>query len=98
MNRQKTQSLSDEMARAADLLDQLNLVQTLEDIPGEHVPRTAYAHSAGLVRLTLRKDMVRNAHIGVEGNYQPLVYAGGAPLVIDEPCVILRKNPHTNNE
>jgi len=98
MSQQKTQSLVEDFARAADLLDQLNLVQTLDDIPSEHVPRTAYSHSSRSVRLTLTKDMVRNARIGVDGDYQPLVYAGGAPLVVDEPCVILRQNPHTTNE
>ncbi len=98
MSAEKTQLISDEFERAAELVNQLNLVQTLEDIPGEHVPRTAYTHSSSSVRLTLRKDMLRNAKIGVDGDYQPLVYAGGAPLVIDEPCIILRQNPHTTNE
>jgi len=98
MSAQTTESLAEEFARAADMIDQLIGLQTLDDIHGEHLPRTAYDHSANSVRLTVRKDMIRNAHIGVDGDYQPLVYAGGAPLVVDEPCVILRQNPHSNNE
>ena len=98
MSSQKTQSLSHEFERAAELINQLNLVQTLDDIPREHVPRTAYQHSKRSVRLTLRKDMIRNAKIGVDGDYQPLMYSGGSPLLIDEPCIILRQNPHTTNE
>lgn len=98
MSTQKTESLSHEFERAAELINQLNLVQTLDDIHCEHVPRTAYQHSKSSVRVTLRKDMIRNAQIGVDGDYQPLVYAGGAPLVVDEPCVILRQNPNRTNE
>jgi len=41
MSTEKTQSLADEFVRAADLIDQLNLVQTLDDIAAEHVPRKA---------------------------------------------------------
>ena len=98
MPTQKTESLSKEFQRAAELVTQLNLVQTLDGIPCEHVPRTAYQHSKRSVRITLRKDMIRNAQIGVGGDFQPLMYSGGSPLLIDEPCIILRKNPHTNNE
>ena len=98
MSTQKTQSLADDFVRAADIIDQLNLVQTLDDIPCEHVPRTAWSHSSKSVRLTLNKDMVRNAEIGVGEDFQPLLYAGGGPLVVDEPCVIIRSNPHSTNE
>jgi len=98
MSTEKTQSLADEFVRAADLIDQLNLVQTLDDIAAEHVPRKAIDHSGQSVRLTLRKDMVRNAQIGVDGDFQPLVYTGGGPLVVEEPCVIIRSNPHSTNE
>jgi len=42
--------------------------------------------------------MVRNAQIGVDGDFQPLVYTGGGPLVVEEPCVIIRSNPHSGNE
>jgi len=88
----------DELGRAADMLDQLNLVQTLDDIPTEHVPRKISENSSGTVRLTLRKDMVLNADLGVNGDYQPLVFTGGGPLVVDEPCVIIRSNPHSNDD
>jgi len=98
MNGQTPESLAEEFARAADMLDDLIGLQTLDDIHGETLPRTAYDHSANSVRLTVRKDMIRNAHIDVDGDYQPLVYAGGAPLVVDEPCVILRQNPHNNEQ
>lgn len=98
MSSHKTQTVAEEFARAAELFEQLNLLRTLDDIPREHVPRTASRHSSSSVRATLSADMVRNANIGVGGDYQPLVYAGGAPLVVDEPCVILRPNPHTDNE
>jgi len=98
MSGQKTESLADEFAAAADLIDELSIVQTIEDIPGEHIPREPYSHSKSSVRMTVTKDMVRNAEIGVDGCYQPLVYAGGAPLVVDEPCIILRPNPHTDHE
>ena len=97
MSTEKTESLSKEFQRAAELINQLNLVQTLDDIPCEHVPRTTHQHSERSVRITLRKDMVRNAHIGVDGDYQPLMYSGGSPLLIDEPCIILRQNPHTTD-
>ena len=98
MSTQKTESLSKEFQRAAELINQLNLVQTLDDIPCEHVPRTTHQHSERSVRITLRKDMVRNAHIGVDGDYQPLMYSGGSPLLIDEPCISLRQNPNRTND
>jgi len=41
----------------------------------------------------LSVDMVRNANIEPNGSYQTLLYSGGAPLVIDEPCIILRQHP-----
>jgi len=96
MSQKQNAEFAEEFARAVGLVDDISLLQTLDDIPCEHVPRTTHDHSAGLVRLTLRKDMVRNASIGVEGDYQPLVHCGGGPLVVDEPCIILRPNPHTH--
>ena len=96
MSQQQTGSFAEEVARAAGLVDDIGLLQTLDDIPCEYVPRSTHDHSKGLVRLTIKKDMVRNASIGVEGDYQPLLYTGGGPLVVDEPCIILRPNPHTH--
>ena len=96
MSQKQNAEFAEEFARAVGLVDDISLLQTLDDIPCEYVPRTTHDHSAGLVRLTLRKDMVRNASIGVEGDYQPLVHCGGGPLVVDEPCIILRPNPHTH--
>ena len=98
MSQQKTQSVANDLARAAELIEQLNLVRTLDDIPCEHVPRTASRHSSSSVRATLAADMVKDADIGVDGAYQPMLYAGGAPLVVDEPCVILRPHPHNEHE
>ena len=98
MSGQKTQTVADELARAAELLDELNLVRTLDDIPCEHVARRASRHSSSSVRATITNDMIKDAEIGVEGAYQPMLYAGGAPLVIDEPCVILRAHPHNDHE
>ena len=53
MSAQTTESLAEEFARAADMIDQLIGLQTLDDIHGEHLPRTAYDHSANSVRLTV---------------------------------------------
>ena len=98
MSRQKTQTVADELSRAAELIDELNLLRTLDDIPCEHVPRTVSRHSESSVRATLATDMVRNAEIRPGDAFQPMVYAGGAPLVIDEPCVIIRQHPSATNE
>ena len=94
MNRQKTQTVAEEISRSAELIEELGLLRTLEDIPCEHVPRRASRHSSSSVRATIAADMVKDAEIGVGGAYQPCNYAGGAPLVIDEPCVILRPHPN----
>ena len=94
MNAQKTQTVAEEFSRAAELIEELGLLRTLEDIPCEHAPRRASRHSSSSVRATIAADMVKDADIGVGGAYQPCIYAGGAPLVVDEPCVILRPHPN----
>ena len=96
MSGQKTQTVADEFARAAELIEQMGLVRTLDDIPCEHVPRQASRHSSSSVRATIAADMIKDADIGVGGAYQPCIYAGGAPLVIDEPCIILRRHPDSH--
>ena len=93
MNRQKTQTVAEEFSRAAELIEQLGLVRALDDIPCEHVPRQATRHTSASVRLTVAADMIKDADIGVGGAFQPCLYTGGAPLVVDEPCVILRPHP-----
>jgi len=93
MTAQKPQTVAEEFSRAAELIEELGLLRTLEDVPCEHVPRHASRHSSSSVRATVSTDMVKDAEIGVGGAYQPCIYAGGAPLVIDEPCVILRPHP-----
>ena len=94
MNRQKTQTLADEMARAAEMIDEMGLIRTVDDIPCEHSPRHPVRQSGRSVRVTVGVDMVKDAEIGTDGAYQPCLYAGGAPLLVDEPCVILRPHPN----
>ena len=77
----------------AEIVDEMHLVRTIDDIPREHRPRTATQQNGSSVKATLSIDMVRNASIDPDGIYQPLLYSGGAPLVSDEPCIILRKHP-----
>jgi len=78
---------------AAEIVDEMHLVRTIDEIPREHRPRTATQQNGSSVKATLSIDMVRNASIDPDGSYQPLLYSGGAPLVIDEPCIILRQHP-----
>ena len=94
MNGQKTKTLADEMSRAAELIDELGLLRTIDEIPCEHKPRRPVRHSGRSVRVTITTDMAKDADIGVDGPYQPCIYSGGAPLVVDEPCVILRPHPN----
>lgn len=99
MSGQQTHTVLDEFERAADqMLDGLNLVQTLDDIHCEHVPRTATPHNSTSVRATIDVDMIKDVNIGVGGAYQPMVHVGGGPLVVDEPCIILRAHPHNDHE
>jgi|GEM_PF-1867011 len=86
-------AVADISRAAAELIDEMNVVRTIDDIPREHRPRTATRKNGSSVTATLSIDMVRNASIEPDGSYQPLLYSGGAPLVVDEPCVIIRQHP-----
>jgi len=84
---------ADELARASEALREIDAVVGLDDISKRHRPRKLSPHSNTTVRAHIPRSMAIDGGMEASGNYQPLVYTGGSPLIVDEPCVIIREFP-----
>jgi len=89
---------ADDLARASEAVREMDAVVGLDDLSKKHRPRTLSPHSNTAVRAHIPLSMALDGGMEVSGNYQPLVYTGGAPLLIDEQCVIIRKFPGSETD
>ena len=84
---------ADDLARASEAVREMDAVVGLDDLSKRHRPRKLSPHSNSTVRAHIPLSMAIDGGMEASGNYQPLVYTGGGPLLIDEPCVIIRRFP-----
>lgn len=66
---------------------------TLENLSKKHKSRSISETRNGSHRVSLPRDFILDAGIEPGGDCQPLVYGGGSPLVVTDPCIIIRGHP-----